>query len=351
METSIVVRKYADLKPFFEEKSKKGLITLNNQFITEIETAANKFEKYFPDIENGLSRLTAGSAIIYEIAKANKIHFEAILTPEMKKAMETGVGGFQQSHKVPGDFHTMFQWKGGHSENITLRQVKELPNYSNMALLMNQMQMQQTMQSIQNTLMDFAEETDRQLNCIQQSIHDNRIMTAEIAKRDFETFLREGDSYKNFLLHSNNEAFVNISKELQNNLVELEEIVKKSNKKITSWGIKKSIINEQKSMNKIIETLNHFQVLNNIEMYLAYIRNENDLEKQSKEIHEVQKEYSDVLINCFTEERLQVLSGLCTLPKDIWRENFMPGLAQIKQNKEELLICQNNVKENTMVQQ
>lgn len=245
----------------------------------------------------------------------------------------------------------MFQWKGGHSENITLRQVKELPNYSNMALLMNQMQMQQTMQSIQNTLMDFAEETDRQLNCIQQSIHDNRIMTAEIAKRDFETFLREGDSYKNFLLHSNNEAFVNISKELQNNLVELEEIVKKSNKKITSWGIKKSIINEQKSMNKIIETLNHFQVLNNIEMYLAYIRNENDLEKQSKEIHEVQKEYSDVLINCFTEERLQLLSGLCTLPKDIWRENFMPGLAQIKQNKEELLICQNNVKENTMVQQ
>lgn len=94
METSIVVRKYADLKPFFEEKSKKGLITLNNQFITEIETAANKFEKYFPDIENGLSRLAAGSAIIYEIAKANKIHFETILTPEMKKAMETGVGGF-----------------------------------------------------------------------------------------------------------------------------------------------------------------------------------------------------------------------------------------------------------------
>ena len=104
-------------------------------------------------------------------------------------------------------------------------------------------------------------------------------------------------------------------------------------------------------MKKIIETLNHFQVLCNIEMYLAYIRNENDLEKQNKNILEVQKEYSDALINCFTEERLKILSGLSILPKDIWRENFMPGLAQIKQNNEELLICQKNVKENIMEQE
>lgn len=351
METSIVVRKYADLKPFFEEKAKKGLIKLNNQFITEIETAATKFEKYFPAIENGISKLTAGSAIIYEIAKANKIHFEAILTPEMKKAMEIGIGGFQQSHKVPGDFHTMFQWKDGHSENITLRQVKELPNYSNMALLMNQMQMQQTMQSIQNILMDFAEETYSQLNSIQQAIHDDRIKEAEIAKRDFETFLQEGTVYETFVLHSNNTAFVNLELELKRNLEELEKKVYEIQNKRTSIGTSKLIKEEQKLMNQILETLNHFQILSNIETYMVYIRNENNFDKQNEAVQNVQRKYSEVLLDCFTEKRLKILSGLCTLPKDIWRETFMPGLAQIKQNNKELLICQNNVKENFMVQQ
>lgn len=351
METRIVVRKYSDLKPFFEEKSKNGLITLNNQLITELDKAATKLEKYFPNIENGLSKLSAGSAIIYEIAKANKMHFEAVLTPEMKKAIATGVGGFQKSHKIEGDFHTMFQWADKHTENITLRQVKELPNYSNMAVLMNQMQMQQTMQSIQNTLMDFAEETDRQLGCIQQAIHDDRIKKAEIAKRDFETFLQEGNDYKNFMLHSNNEAFVNLSTELNSNLKELEDIVQKIRNKKTSLGTQKLINKEQVLMNNVIETLNHFNVLNNIETYIAYIQNENDFNKQNETVQKIQKNYSDVLIDCFTEKRLELLSGLCTLPKDIWRENFMPGLAQIKQNNKELLICQRNVKENIMVPQ
>ncbi len=341
----IVVRKYTDIKPFFEEKAKEGLLALNNQFIEEIEVATNSLNDKISYIGNGLTKASAGFAIIHEIAKANKIHYEAILTPEMKEALEKGIGGFEKSQKIPGDLHTMFIWKGGQTENVTMREVQELPNYSNMAMLMNQMQMQQTLKSIQDTLLDFAEETDRQLSCLQKAEHDDRILKAELAKQNFETYIREGKDFKGFMLQSNNDAFVTLRLELKTKLEELEDVVQKISKKKTSLGMKGLMNKEQKVMREIIETLEHFQVLCNIEMYVAYINNENN-NKNKESLHDVQKKYTDVLIEYFTLDRLKLLSGLCTLPKDIWHDNFIPGLERIKQNNKELLLCQKNAKEN-----
>lgn len=342
LESSIVVRKYEDLKPFFEAKAKNTLNVLNNQFIAEIKNATDSIHGY--SIGNGIANVATGIAIVQEIAKANKIHLEVILTPEMKQALENGLGSFQQSHKVQDNLHTMFQWRGGRTENITLREVPNLPNISNIALLMNQMQMQQTLQSIQNTLMDFAEETNRQLRNIRQAIHDDRVTKTETAKLDFETFLKEGNSYKNNMLSRINEAFANLRLELKRKLEELEDVVEKIKQK-TSVEMKKLIEEEQTIMNAILETLDYFHVLSNIETYLAYIKNESDFNEQYREVQEVQKKYSDILLEYFTDKRLKILSGLCTLPKDIWRENFMPCLAQIKQSNEELLLCQRNAKE------
>lgn len=342
MQNEIVVRSYADIKPFFEEKAKEGLVVLNNQLIPEIQSAISNLGDKIPDIGNGVAKLAAGAAIIHEIAKATKTHFEAILTPEMKEALEKGIGGFEKSHKIQGDLHTMFIWKGGRTENITLREIKELPNYSNISMLMNQMQMQQTLTSIQNTLLDFAEETNRQLCFLQKAEHDNRVLKSELAKQDFETYLREGKDYKGFMLHSNNDAFLNLRLEIKTKLEELESIVQDIKNKKLSFGMKNLMVKEQEVMNQIIETLEHFHVLCNIEMYVAYRNSEND---NKESLQTVQKKYSDVLVEYFTEDRLKLLSGLCTMPKDIWHDSFMPGIEHLKQSNKELLLCKKNVRE------
>lgn len=343
MTNEIVVKKYTDLKPFFEQKATEGLLTLTNSFFSEIEKASIDLVDKLSTAGNVVSTAAAGGAIIYEVAKANNIHFEANLTPEMEKALQAGIGKFQQSHKITGDFHTMFQWNNGTKENITLRQIQEVPNYANIAVLANQMMMQQTLTSIQNTLMDFAEETDRQLSLLQQAVHDERMLRALTAKSDFETYLQEGEEYKAFMLHSNNEAFNNVKIELKRKLEELEETREEIRTKRLSKEMEELIKKQDNCMTEIIETLYHFQVISNIELYLAYKKEV----KQS--IQEVEEKYIDVLLENFTEDRLWLLSGLSKLPNDIWHENFMPCIEKIKQNKEELLLCQKNVKENIMV--
>lgn len=343
MQNELVVRSYADIKPFFEEKAKEGLVVLNNQLIPEIQSAISNLVDKIPDIGNGVAKVAAGAAIIHEIAKATKTHFEAILTPEMEEALKKGIGGFEKSHKIKGDFHTMFIWKGGQTENVTLREIQELPNYSNITMLMNQMQMQQTLTSIQNTLLDFAEETNRQLSFLQKAEHDNRILKSELAKQDFETYLREGKDYKGFMLHSNNDAFLNLRLELKTKLEELEGVAQDIENKKLSFGMKNLMDKEQEIINQIIETLDNFHVLCNIEMYVAYINSESDNTKES--LQTVQKKYSDVLVEYLTENRLKLLSGLSTMPKDIWHDSFMPGIEHLKQSNKELLLCKKNVRE------
>jgi hypothetical protein len=84
-------------------------------------------------------------------------------------------------------------------------------------------------------------------------------------------------------------------------------------------------------------------------MYIDYMRNEHKStnEKENSMI-EVQKKYADVLLDCLTQENLELLSGLNIFPEDIWRNNFMPGIKQLSTNIKEALICQNSVQGNTM---
>ena len=342
METEIIVRKYSDLKPFFEQKASERLISFNNQFISEIEFSTKSLLQNTKNIANNFSKIATGTAILGEMSKEGKTDLKAILTPEMKTALKNGTARLCESHK-DGKIFPKIQYNDNRSEFISLKEVSKMPNFSNMTMLMNQMQMQQTLNSIQNILVDFAEETDRQLCYLQKAEHDDRILKAKLAKKDFETYLQQGDAYKTTMLHSNNDAFVTLCHELETKLEELDQCVQTIKKKITSFGTKKLMEKEQNIMKEIIETLEHLQILCNIEMYISYVNGEKD---NQETLYEVQKKYSDVLIENLTEEKLKLLSGLCTLPKDIWHDIFMPGLKQIKQNKKELLLCQKNVKEN-----
>lgn len=278
-----------------------------------------------------------------------KSKLEAILTPEMREALKNGTAKLCNSHK-DGEIFSKIQYSDGHSEFISLKEVKGAANYGNMAMLANQMQMQQTLKNIQDILTDFAEETDRQLMCLQRDNHDNRMIKAETAKLDFEDFLKGNSSDYKYLMHSINEAYPSIRKELKNNLGDLKEICDQIEKKRTSFGMKKMIDKEQVFINFILESLTHLQVLCNIEMYVDYVRNEHTsiIEKENSMI-DVQKKYADVLLDCFTQEKLELLSGLSIFPEDIWRNNFMPGIEKLNTNMKEALICQNNVQGNTMV--
>ena len=86
METEIIVRKYSDLKPFFEQKASERLISLNNQFISEIEFSTKLLLQNTKNIANNFSKIATGTAILGEMSKAGKTDLKAILTPEMKTA-------------------------------------------------------------------------------------------------------------------------------------------------------------------------------------------------------------------------------------------------------------------------
>ena len=343
----IMVRKYTDLKPFFEKKALQNQIMLNNIFLEKYDSALNKLSSEAVDVIDGLSKVSNTINYVNQ-AKAGKSKLEAILTPKMREALANGTAKLCNSHK-DGEIFSKIQYSDGSSEFISLKEVKGMSNTSNMAILANQMQMQQTLKNIQDILTDFAEETDRQLMCLQRDNHDNRMIKAETAKLDFEEFLKSDSTDYKYLMHSINEAYPSICKEIKNNLGDLQEIASQIDKKTTSFGMKKMMEKEQILINYILEGLTHLQVLCNIEMYIDYSRNENKtMQEKELSMFEVQQKYSTVLIDCFSKDKLKLLSGLSIFPEDIWRNNFMPGLEKLNSNMKEALICQNNVKENTM---
>ncbi len=347
MDNEIVVRKYTDLKPFFETKALQNQIILNNNFLEIYDSCNNQIDLSNKVLDTA-SKISNAANYINQ-ARSEKSKLEAILTPKMREALKNGTAKLCNSHK-DGEIFSKIQYSDGSSEFISLKEVKGVGNYGNMAMLANQMQMQQTLKNIQDILTDFAEETDRQLMCLQRDSHDNRMIKAETAKLDFEDFLKENSSDYKYLMHSINEAYPSIRKELKNNLADLKEISDQIEKKRTSFGMKKMMDKEQIYINFILEGLTHLQVLCNIEMYVDYVRNENTsiIEKENSMI-DVQKKYADVLLDCFTQEKLELLSGLSIFPEDIWRNNFMPGIKKLDTNMKEALLCQNNVQENIMV--
>lgn len=344
MENEIIVKNYADLVPFFEEKILSNQIRINNLFITEVDNISYQ-NLTVSNIKD--AAIQASDVVNYvNQAKSGKEQLEAIFTPKMRQALENGTARLCKSHK-DGEIFSKIQYNDGSSEFISLKNVKGAPNYANMAVLANQMQMQQTIKAIQDVLMDFAEETDRQLTCLQRDNHDNRMLKAETAKLDFETFLESPD-YIHQLKHSLNEAFPAVKKELERNLSDLQDIFEQLENKKTSFGMKKMIQKEQILIDSILEDSSYLQVLCNIEMYLYYKQEDTNLNRINHSMFDVQKKYSEVLINSFSPKRLELLSGLSTLPEDIWRNNFMPGIKCLKTDIKEVLLCQNNVQENIM---
>lgn len=326
MGNEVIVKNYSDLVPFFEEKILSNQIRINNLFITEVDN----FSGQNLTVSNIKDAAVQASNIVNYVnqAKSGKEHLEAILTPKMRQALENGTARLCKSHK-DGEIFSKIQYNDGSSEFISLKNVKGVPNYANMSVLANQMQMQQTIKAIQDVLMDFAEETDRQLSCLQRDNHDNRMLKAETAKLDFETFLESPD-YIHQLKHSLNEAFPAVKKELERNLSDLQDISEQLESKKTSFGMKKMIQKEQILIDSILEDSSYLQVLCNIEMYLSYKQEDSNLNRINHSMFDVQKKYSEVLINSFTPKRLELLSGLSTLPEDIWRNNFMPGIKCLK---------------------
>ena len=346
MKDEIVVRKYTDLKPFFEKKALQNQVILNKNFLVLYDSINNQID-LSANIMDSASKIANAVNYINQ-ATSGKSKLGAIITPKMREALANGTAKLCNSHK-DGEIFSKIQYSDGSSEFISLKEVKGLPNSSNMAMLANQMQMQQTLKSIQDILTDFAEETDRQLMCLQRDNHDNRMIKAETAKLDFEEFLKENSSDYKYLMHSINEAYPSIRKEIKNNLGDLKDICEQIDKKRTSFGMKRMIEKEQVYINYILEGLTHLQVICNIEMYIDYMRSEHKStnEKENSMI-EVQKKYADVLLDCLTQENLELLSGLNIFPEDIWRNNFMPGIKQLSTNIKEALICQNSVQGNTM---
>lgn len=347
MDNEIIVKKYTDLKPFFETKALQNQIILNNNFLEIYDSCKNQVNLSNKALDTA-SQISNAVNYINQ-ATPGKSKLEAILTPKMREALKNGTAKLCNSHK-DGEIFSKIQYSDGRSEFISLKEVNGAANYGNMSMLANQMQIQQTIKSIQDILTDFAEETDRQLMCLQRDNHDNRMIKAETAKLDFEDFLKENSTDYKYLMHSINEAYPSIRKEIKNNLCDLKEICDQIDKKRTFFGMKKMIDKEQVYINFILEGLTHLQVLCNIEMYVDYMRNEHkSINEKENSMIDVQKKYADILLECFTQDKLELLSGLSIFPEDIWRNNFMPGIEQLNRNMKEVLICQNNVQENTMV--
>ena len=327
MGKEIVVRKYSDLKPFFENMALQNQIILNNEFLKSYDLSNNVFDAV-STISNFANYINQG------ISGESKL--EAIITPKMREALKNGTAKLCNSRK-DGEIFSKIQYNDGNSEFISLKEFKGTANYGNMALLANQMQMQEKLKNIQDILTDFAEETDRQLACIQRDNHDNRMIKVETAKLDFEEFLKENSTDYKYLMHSINEAYPSIKKEIKNNIADLKEICAQIHKKRTSFGMKKMMQKEQVYINYILEDLTHLQVLCNIEIFIDYKRNEDkSINEKEKSMIEVQKKYSEVLLDCLTQENLELLSGLSNATEDIWRNNFMPGIEQLKQLNENI---------------
>ena len=346
MSNEIVVRNYSDIKPFFEEKEKEGLINLNNRFIAEIDLSQSESVKGKVNKTNIATKVISGAGIANELSEIKKTHLEPILTPEMKEALSKGTARLCKSHK-DGLIFPKIQYNNGKSEFLSLDEIHNLPNYTNVIVLMNQMQMQENFEISQNIITDFSEETNRQLKNIKTYLHDNRIIKAETTKQYLEQYLQDYDLYKKAILeHDLCDSYISMKKDIEANLNEIKQIVQKFNKEKTEEQMQKDIENEQTCIQFILEDINHLQVLYNIEKFLAYKSSEDDFKIDS--LITIQQKYSDILIESFSQENLELLSGLFIGSKDIFREVFMPNIENLIENKEDLLLCQKNVKENSM---
>ena len=348
MENEIVVRTYNDVIPFLENESKKNLLLQNITFVDKLNSIEEKF--FSSNKINEVITIVANGAAIANQAKNAKSHLEAILTPEMKKALKEGTAKLYNSHK-DGKIFPEIRFDDGRTEFLRLERIADPQAIANITVLSNQMMMQQQLNDIQHTLTYLSEKTNEEFNNLRYELHKEKIDKVETAKSDIETYLREGDNYRVQVLSHINEAFPSLKRELNDKLNELKTSYDKIMNGMKSKQIKEEISKQDDNIKFILEDFTNLQVLYHIELYLTYTGNYVSEEKKNENYLLVQNKYSDVLIEIFTDENLELLSGLYKGSKNIWYEDCLPGIQKLKENKKEFLLCQKNVQENTMVAQ
>lgn len=332
MNKGVDIKTFSDLQIYLKKKSETNQIGLCDRFNALI----GRIQKDTVNISIGFSTL-----------KNETIKLIPFLTQEQKLALTEGAARLCNSHK-DGKIFPKIQYKDGSSEFISLDQVNAI-DHIEIINLVNQMQIQQSLDNIQNILLDFAEITDFKLNCLLRNSHQDRINKSEKVKLDFDSFIK-GDLSKDFVISSINNAFPALKSEISNNLQDLEDLCKKINNKKTSWGMRKLIDDEKKIIVYILEGLTQLQCLYKIEMYFEYERNSDSffLGEIGNDIFKIQNKYTEFLVSNFSEKKLSLLSGLNTLDEDIWMTKFRPGIEKLKNNKKEVLSCQSFVKESIM---
>lgn len=346
-DNELMVKSYDDIVPFLEKKAKDNQLLVINSFLESIdglETSKN----WVKSAKNTAVNI-ANAAVIAQQAANSKPHFEAILTPEMREALKDGSAKIYNSHR-DGKFFPKIRYNGK-EEFIRLERIADPQAVANIALMANQMMMQQQLNEIQDTLIDLSKTVNEEFANIRQEMHEEKIDKVETAKLEFNTYMTYGENYRNQVLSHLNEAFPGIKRELDKNLILLKDSSNKILNGAKSNEIKEMMEKQSGSIGIIIENLIAFQVLFNIELYMTYTENLPTVEKKKDRVLAVRKKYTDALVEIFTHDRLELLSGLYRGAKDIWRENFMPGIENIREKKLEVLECQRNVQGSIMVRQ
>jgi len=352
MNNEIVVRSFSDLKSYFEAKEHDNLIYLNNEFINRLDYNDDNQSNNFDKINNNNILSTVNVLTTTSQLGSGGSRLQAVLTPEKRTALKNGTAHLCSFHKN-GEIFPKFVYASGKSEFISLESIQKLPNFANIMMTLNMMQMQQTLQSIHELLMDFIQETNRQLERLIRDHHDNHMNFVETVKLDFETFLKENNAdYRNFLLHSINEAFPVVCQDIKNNLKDLQIIYDQIEKVHSVENMHDLMVKQDNLINYIQEGIYGLIVLSNIELYIEYERNKDKpIVEQNDSLFTIQDKYLNFFVNNFTEKRLNLLSDLCYLPdkhsKNVWQE-MKQSIKQIKQIKKEKLLCQNNVQANIM---
>ena len=97
MDKEIVVKKYTDLKPFFETKALQNQIILNNNFLEIYDSCKNQIDLSNKVLDTASEVATVTNYI--NQATSGKSKLEAILTPKMREALENGTAKLCSSHK------------------------------------------------------------------------------------------------------------------------------------------------------------------------------------------------------------------------------------------------------------
>lgn len=366
MESNIIVRKYSDLKPYFETEMKNVQITLNNALLQAIdsidESSANPNKTVNLDtISNIASNVINGAVIGHQVINAQS-HYEAFLSPEARQALKDGTAKIFHSHKTEGGkFFPKIQFDNGKEEFLTLTKITDPQMIANIAGLVNQMEMQQKINDIQTTLIDFVETTNKQFEELRQELHYDRLAKVESAKLDFESYRKEviegndSSTYKTIIKSKINDAFSYLNVDFIGKMRELQQLASELNNpkknKLNSQSIRDKIQNEKENIKYIIEDMQYFQVLYYIELFLIYENSSRDIKNQNTVIADIGNKYIEPIKNVLSSQNLKLLSDLYVGDKNIWQDIFIPKIEKLTKTQKELIECKNNVLENSMVTQ